>query len=50
MYVHDNLAISLDPTSILKNIQRMVILENNKIEVPDSYFGAQLQLKPLNNI
>ena len=39
MYVDDILAISLDPKSILQDLQHMVTFKNDNIEVLDSYLG-----------
>ena len=49
MYVDDILAISEDPTSILKSLEGgTVSYKNGKIEPPEMYLGAKLQLKNIN--
>ena len=50
MYVDDILAISCEARPILEEVQRTFKLKNDKIEAPDYYLGAKLQLKPLNGI
>ena len=50
MYVDDILAISLDPKAIVIKIPHMIILNNDKIEVPYIYLGEQLELEPLSDI
>jgi Reverse transcriptase (RNA-dependent DNA polymerase) len=50
MYVDDILVISIDPRSILEDVQRTFKLKNDKIEPPDFYLGAKLQEKVLNGI
>lgn len=41
-YVDDILAISQDPTKIMKNIQGKFKLKDNKMEEPDTYLGADI--------
>ena len=49
MYVDDILAISMDAKSVLEILKSENIkFKNNKIEVPEMYLGAKLQLKELN--
>jgi hypothetical protein len=48
IYVDDILAISCDARPILEEIQRTFKLKNDKIEAPDFYLGAKIQLKPIN--
>jgi hypothetical protein len=48
MYVDDILAISCNAREILDEIQVTFKLKNDKIEVPEFYLGAKLQLKPIN--
>lgn len=50
MYVDDILVISLDPMSIMKELQKSVKFKNDKIETPSNYLGAKLQLKNINDI
>ena len=50
LYVDDILAISLDPKVIVIKIPHMIILNNDKIEVPYIYLGEQLELEPLSDI
>ena len=49
-YVDDLLAISMDPNSIIHEIQRHVKLKNDAIEEPSNYLGAQLTRKFINGI
>ena len=48
MYVDDILAISCNARSILEEVQKTFKLKNDKIEMPEFYLGAKLQLKPIN--
>ena len=49
MYVDDILAISMDPTSILKSMEGDTVkYKNGKIEPPEMYLGEKLQEKELN--
>ena len=48
MYVHDILAISCDPQSILTEVQGQFEFKSDKIEEPKFYLGAKLRRKPLN--
>ena len=49
MYVDDILAISCDARQILEEIQEATFkLKNDKIDAPEYYLGARLQLKPIN--
>ena len=41
-YVDDLLAISHDPKSIMKSIQKNFKLKDDKMEVPETYLGAEL--------
>ena len=50
MYVDDILAISLDSKAIVIKIPHMIILNNDKIEVPYIYLEEQLELEPLSDI
>lgn len=44
-YVDDILAISEDPVTILKDVNRTFKFKNDAIEVPDIYLGAKMQMK-----
>jgi hypothetical protein len=48
MYVGDILAISCNARQILEEVQVTFKLKNDKIELPEFYLGAKLQLKPIN--
>ena len=49
MYVDDILAISMDPTAILKSMKGDTVkYKNGKIEPPEMYLGAKLQEKEIN--
>ena len=50
MYVDDILAISMDPTAILKSMEGDTVkYKNGKIEPPEMYLGAKLQEKEIND-
>ena len=50
MYVDDRLAISMDPTAILKSMEGDTVkYKNGKIEPPEMYLGAKLQEKEIND-
>ena len=50
MYVDDILAISTDATAVLESLKSDTIrYKHDKIDTPEMYLGAKLQLKELNN-
>jgi hypothetical protein len=50
MYVDDILSISCDARSILEEIQGTFKYKNGKIENPQFYLGAKLQMKYINGV
>ena len=49
MQVDDTLAISIDPTEMLKNMEgKTVKCKNGKIAPPEMYLGARLNRKMIN--
>ena len=49
MYVDDILAISIDPTEILKSMEgKTVKYKNGKIAPPEMYLGARLKREMIN--
>ena len=50
MYVDDILAISMDPTAILKSMEGDTVkYKNGKIELPEMYLRSKLQEKEIND-
>ena len=50
MYVDDILAISMDPTAILKRMEGDTVqYKNGKVEPPEIYLGVKLQVKEIND-
>mgnify|MGYP003326537431 FL=1 len=47
VYVDDILALSVDPTTIMENIQQRFKFKNNKVDPPDMYLGARLKQRRL---
>jgi hypothetical protein len=50
MYVDNILVISCDPEAILRDIQTIFNLKNDKMEASEFYQGTKLQEKPINGI
>ena len=48
MYVDDILVISVSAMEILQDMQSHIKFKNDKIETPDGYLGAKLEMKSLN--
>ena len=49
VYVDDLLAISIDPMKIMTEITTAFKFKNDKIEIPDTYLGAKIQIKNIND-
>ena len=47
VYVDDILSLSIDPTTIMKDIQNNFKFKNNKTESPEMYLGARLKKRRL---
>ena len=48
VYVDDILCISCKPTITMQQIQRVLSFKKNKIEPPEFYLGAKIEMKKLN--
>ena len=48
VYVDDILCISHKPTTPMQQIQRVLSFKKNKIEPPEFYLGAKIEMKKLN--
>ena len=49
MYIDNILAISIDPTEIIKSIEgKSVKYNNSKIAPPEMYLGARLNINMIN--